>query len=308
VDSWQRAFDLAETQLGLLHVKQATAAGIPSSTVYEQARRRGWEQPQRRVLALPGMGWAWDREVAAAVLSVSPRALVSRRSAAHLLGVLEPPPRPLEIVVPWDRRPQAPAGALIWRTTTLLRSDSALARGIPATAAARTLCDLASVVSLDELVELIATAIQRRLVNLDGIGKRAAQMGRFHGAESLRGALDALRGSPTDSAAERLLLGALTTAGVPPDATLHPVHDRSGRLLAVLDMAYLCEQVDVEVNGYRFRSTPAHQLRDEERRALLQELGWLIVPVPATLVVRDIGAAVARVRSALDRQRARSGA
>ena len=65
-------------------------------------------------------------------------------------------------------------------------------------------------------------------------------------------------------------------------------------------MAYLTEKVDVEVNGFAFHATPNQQMRDDERRALLQELEWLVVPIAAAMVLRDPRGAVARVRRALE--------
>lgn len=223
--------------------RQGKAAGIARSTLYEQAERRGWDLVQPRVLAMAGMPWNWEREAAAAALSLSPRVLVSRRAAAHLWGLLDREPRPIELVVPTDRRVITPAGAMVWRSGSLLRADKAFLNGVPATTTPRTLCDLAAVVSdLDELIEIIAIAVQRRLVTLEQIRTRADGMsvtGAFSGSSQLRKALDALEGRRTDSTAERVLLGSLTVGGIPPDETLYPLRDEAGQLVAVLDMAYM---------------------------------------------------------------------
>jgi hypothetical protein len=111
---------------------------------------------------------------AAGVLSVSPRALVSRRAAAHLWGLLEHPPQPIELVVPADRSVRPPAGCTVWRTAGLLRADSARAGGIPATTVPRTLCDLAAVVGdVAALAELVAVAVQKGLVTIAAVHERA---------------------------------------------------------------------------------------------------------------------------------------
>ena len=85
---------------------------------------------------------------------------------------------------------------------------------------------------LTELIEAIAVAVQRWLVTLDEARARAERLGAFRGSARLCQALNALEGRRTDSTAERSLLKELTAAGIPPDATLYPVHDRAGRLVA----------------------------------------------------------------------------
>jgi hypothetical protein len=202
----------------------------------------------------------WEREAAAAVLSLAPRALLSRRAAGHVWGLVEKAPRPIDIVVPADRRVIVPRGCSVWRPTDLRRSDESLSKGMPTTTVARTICDLAAVeTQVDELIELIAIAVQRRLTSLDAIRACAERMGRFHGSARLRRALEELDGRPSDSVAERIFYQRLAAAGISPDRTLYPLLDATGRTVAVLDMAYLRERIDVEVNGYLFHATPGNR-------------------------------------------------
>jgi len=303
MDRWDVLSELAARQLGLLHIRQALAAGVARSTIYGQAERRGWELAQSRVLALPGMPWCWEREAGAAVLSLSPRALVARRSAAYLWGLIERTPRPIELVVPADRSVRAPSGCTVSRSTSLLRCDASMARGIPVTAVPRTLCDLASApIGFDDLVESIAVAVQKRLVTLDEVRVYAERLGPFRGSVRAREAIEALSGRRTDSAAERALLTDLTVAGIPPDETLYPLHDETGRLVAVLDMVYLRAKVDVEVNGYAFHATPRQQARDDDRRNAILELGWFVLAISAHKILKSPEQAVAQVRRVLERR------
>jgi hypothetical protein len=68
----------------------------------------------------------------------------------------------------------------------------------------------------------------------------------------------------------------LIDGGLPPDAVQYPIYQQ-GRQIAVVDMAYLDEQVAVETDGREPHSQPDQFTWDRRRRNLLQEAGWKIV-------------------------------
>ncbi len=122
---------------------------------------RGCEWLHPGVYALPGSAPTHERRVMAALLAAGERSLVARRTALWLMGVADRAPTAVELVVPWDRRRPKLAGVTAFGSTTLLRSDVILLRGLRVTSAARTVCDLAAVAGIGDLRAAIVDARQR---------------------------------------------------------------------------------------------------------------------------------------------------
>ncbi len=79
-----------------------------------------------------------------------------------------------------------------------------------------------------------------------------------------------------ESPGEARLLRRLGEWGVPRPVTQHPVHDREGRLVGRLDVAWPYVRVGLEYDGERWH-TPDRLAHDEHRHARLVAAGWWVL-------------------------------
>lgn len=276
---------MASRQCGLVSIWQAERFGVSARTLQRRAQTGGWERLQTGVYALPGVAAGYRRDAMAAVLRANGRthdendaaagALVARRSAARVLGLTQTRPYPLQMVTADVRKLPRLRKTRPQFSGSLLPVDRSLVDGVPVTSTERTLCDLAWDVGEPELIEMTATAIQRRLAVPAGILARAEAFGRLPGIGRLRGALAQLEAQGrTDSALERRIRDYLVEVGLPPFPGLYPL-TVDGRLVAWLDIAYPQHKVVVEVDGYCWHSLPSDMRNDHVRENWLKAYGWV---------------------------------
>jgi len=229
----------------------------------------------------------------AAVLACGEGAVLSHRSAAVEWGMLlEDAVDVIDVTVPHRRvRP----GIRTHRAE--LRPDDLRVRyGVPLTAPARTLLDIAPALDPRDLVRALERARIDGLLtpeDLDALARRAA--GR-RGARALRALLS---DGPafTRSEAERALLAPVRRAGLPMPRTNVRVAGHE------VDAFWPAERLVVEVDGYRFHGGRAAFERDRRRDADLQAAGHRAIRVTwEALRCRPEGV-VARLAGALARGR-----
>jgi very-short-patch-repair endonuclease len=163
------------------------------------------------------------------------------------------------------------------------------------TAAARTLVDLAAIVTLDALARATDDALRRRLVTLDDLCRQRVVRPR-----TPRGAfIDQIierRGETGigDSAWEDTVFAWIVDAGLPAPQRQYQVPLPGS--IAVLDMAYPVEKVAVEFDGFTWHGTRARFDRDRVRLSELSAAGWRMLTITSAQSQADV---VDRVRRAL---------
>lgn len=100
------------------------------------------------------------------------------------------------------------------------------------------------------------------------------------GVRRLRAALPLLRGR-TDSCRETRLRPAVIGAGLPCPQVNRPVHDDSGRYVAMPDLAYPDLRVAIEYDGDIHRTDRSTWRRDIARRRSLEAIGWWLITCTA---------------------------
>lgn len=142
---------------------QLLARGMTAREVERRVERGDLRRIWRGVYLLGPVTPIHAREQAA-VLACSPRAALSHRSAASILGLLPAPPAgtAIEISVA-GRNPGTRPGIRVHRVATLLRREVTTIDGLAVTTAARTVLDLASVSGSRQLEKAIAEAFALRL-------------------------------------------------------------------------------------------------------------------------------------------------
>ena len=179
----------------------------------------------------------------AAVLACGNDAVVSHHAAASLWSLPVPDVDAIDVSVA-GRNPGARPGLRIHVVERLDRRDVRVHEGVPLTAPARTLLDLAAIVHLPALERAVEEAQVRRLASRRELLEVVARLPHRRGRRALRRVLsEDLRPALTRSEAERRLLDLLRAAGLPPTA----VNARIDRY--EVDLLWCPQRLVVEVDG-----------------------------------------------------------
>jgi very-short-patch-repair endonuclease len=137
---------------------------------------------------------------------------------------------------------------------------------------ARTLLDLATVTSADDLARAVEEARVLRLVTDAGLRALLARHPRRAGTRAL---LHALAGEPrmTRSEAERRLLALIRRAGLPlPETNVRVLGDE-------VDVLWRRQRLVVEIDGFGVHGTRAAFERDRARDARMMAAGYRVLRV-----------------------------
>lgn len=288
---------LGTQQHGVVSLEQALASGVSRSTLQRLAAREGWRRLQRGVYLLPGADRGLRQECQGALLAAGEHAVLCRRTAAHLYGLL-PPPAVVELFLPLAERAPGLTGVRVCRTRTLNTADLAFMDGLRATTPTRTVIDLAAVLEPPELRAVLISARQRRLVDLDRLGRRSEQIGPVRGIGVVRRLLRELHPEWCDSILEERVRDLVRQAGLPPPHPKPFPVETPGRRLHV-DIAWPSRRVGIEVDGFAYHSSHAAMERDHRRANALLLAGWRILHVGWQRVESDADTFVAELRAAI---------
>jgi hypothetical protein len=236
----------------------------------------------------------------AAALAAGPDALASHLTAALLWAMPSTEREPMiEITTPRPRLARL-RGCRVHRSLHLSEADRAIVHGVPATSVARTLVDLTATCGLGWIARAMDDAVRRNRTSVPQIRECAERLGGAPGRRpSVVRLLVAERlgtATLTESGLERLVLGVVLEAGVPPPVPQHPVNVDGHRYR--LDFAWPEQRVAVEVDGFGPHSTRAAFHDDRRRDLALQRAGWRVLHVTAETPAQEI---VAATLAALER-------
>jgi hypothetical protein len=168
---------IAARQGGAFTRQQAAWAGLSASQVQRRCNAGAWVRLYPRVYRHAGSPPTRGLVLTAALLWAGAEAVLSHSTAASLWRVAETRTDAVELLVPRARAPRA-AGVVVHRVARIDRADvMTAAGGLPVTAPARTLIDLAAVVSRSELAAMLDLAIGRGLVTRRTLEGRLATLG-----------------------------------------------------------------------------------------------------------------------------------
>jgi very-short-patch-repair endonuclease len=230
----------------------------------------------------------------AAVLACGADAVLSHRDAAALWGLLSAGSGQIEVTTPrLGARPRA--GIRLHRTRSLAMEETATREGIPCTAVARTLVDLAGVEPPRRLRRAVEQSLVLRLFDLRAI---VAALERAHGRRgtgTLRRLLTEVADEPplTRSELERLFLELVRQARLPLPVVNGLVAGHE------VDFHWPAHHLIVETDG---RATHGHALAfhtDRRRDMDLELAGWHVLRVTWRQIVHEPERVVALLRSRL---------
>jgi len=253
-----------------------------------------WVPVFRGAYRLAGSECTVEQKIMAGVLAAGSGAVASHRAAATLFG-MPGVPRWVEVTVPRPRE-VAVKGIIAHRTRVLVPEDVARLKGIPVTAAVRTIVDLARVYPATKVGPMLDYALARRLVTRARLEARAT--GRGHN-DVLRELLDERPATtrPMGSEFEAHLFRALRDAGLPLPMAQYRVLMLDGSEV-FLDFAYPDVLLAIEADSYLWHASLADWQRDRARNNELSALGWSILPITYDLVVHHAAEAARQVRDA----------
>lgn len=266
--------DLAARQYGVVSRSQLLAMGIGAGAIETRVRQHYLHRLHRGVYAVGHLALVPLAREMAAVLACGRGSVVSHRSAAavwHLLPARDD--SEIDVTVPRPGRRHRP-GLRIHRSTRLSPQDARHLRGLPVTAPARTLIDLADVATARELERATHEALTRRLLNARRLRAELDQNRGRRGVTRLKQLLEA--GGPlttTRSEAEERFLSLVRAAGLPSPEVNVNIYGHE------VDFLWREQQLVVEVDGFQFHSSRDAFERDRQRDAELQGAGLRVLRV-----------------------------
>ncbi|MGA9860413.1 MAG: DUF559 domain-containing protein, partial [Solirubrobacteraceae bacterium] len=199
----------------------------------------------------------------------------------------------IDLVVPRDTRLKLP-GVHVRFSRTLTPADLRTRRGLPLTSPARTLLDLAEVVTERQLELALDRALVERTLRRAELGELLARTHSRRGTAALAALLE--REGPTTvtrSEAEERLLALIRGAQLPEPAMNVRLHGYE------VDFYWAAQKVVVEVDGFQFHSTRRRIERDHRKDATLQAAGITTIRVTWRQLRDEPYAVVARIAQAL---------
>jgi len=248
---------------------QARAAGVSADRVRGPAYRtlfRGVYLPAN----VPVTFLVW---VTAALLTTR-GAVVSHLTALRLYGFAIGPERPVHLST---------------RTSTHSRHDGITThrrlapiavrrvQGVPVTEPNRTIVDIATKVTLVELVQAAELMIHRRLTTLDQLAEYAIAR-HLDGVQRVRRVLPLLR-EGAESVMETLVRLMIVFARLPEPRCNADIHDADGRFVARGDLVYPAWRIVVEYDGWYHERSAWQRQHDTIRRELLEAAGWRVIVI-----------------------------
>ena len=159
---------IAARQLGLVTADQLHGIGFGRAGRECALKSRRLHPIRKGVYRLAGVVPTWETAVLAAALAAGPEAVASHLSAAHLWGLFDGPEiagarAAIHVTAPGQHR----LSGVRFHRGSLDSRERARHRSVPITTPARTLFDLASIVSAEQLGRCTDDALRRRLLSLE---------------------------------------------------------------------------------------------------------------------------------------------
>jgi len=186
---------LAELQYGVVARWQLTLLGYGKNAIQERIDLGLLKRLHVGVYAVGHTKLTPRGYFLAAVLAFGPRAVLSHRSAGVLWGLLNT--RQVKVDVTTHVSAQRHTRRIkAHRTRHLHPEDWTIKDGIPVTSLARTVLDLAAVLSPDRLLDVIDDAVRAELFDLHEIERAIARSPGRRGVRKLQALLADYRGAP----------------------------------------------------------------------------------------------------------------
>jgi very-short-patch-repair endonuclease len=252
---------LASRQHGVVSRPQLIELGFGRQAILRRLQSRRLVRLHPGVYAVGHWALTPASHDLAAVFACGPQALLSHRAAGARLGLLRRGGGPIDVTAPRGCKPKP--GISVHNTRLIHPDDRREVDGIPITSVARTIVDLADVLTDRPLTAVVNEAEVLRLFDLKAIEQTMERLPGRRGARRLRRVLASYTEPPgySISEAERLLLSLCEQYALPRPSrvALHGFE---------LDFYWADARLAVEVDGRAFHGTNRafHEDRRRDRR------------------------------------------
>jgi|SRR4051794_26517411 len=281
---------LAGRQHGVVARGQLLAAGL-GRRVIDRRIESGLLQPLHRgVYAVGHRALRAEAWWIAAVLAAGPGAVLSYRSAAELWGLRSGSRRRIEVTVARRRRSTA---RLELHEVELQPDEVTVEAGVPVTTPARTLLDLAVVLTEQHLERAFQEAEVRRLASPTSLDALVAPYPARRGTPAIRRIVERHRNLGTavpTSILERRFLALLDAHDLP-----RPSIDRLSEG-GELDATWRAQRLIVECDGFASHGTREAFEADRAKDRALQVAGWRVIRITWRQLVDDADMIAAQLR------------
>ena len=266
---------IANRQHGLVTLAQLERLGMDRRTSAARVRSGRLHRIHRGVFAVGHPCISREAIFLAAVLACGPGAVLSHSSSSTLWGFWEEKSSDLHVIAP-NRRGRNPHGIVAHRDGWLPPSDRTTYRGVPCTTAARTLLDLAGVLSPRSLRKALGEAEVLRLVDHPRLRSQIRRGRGRRGVARLRLLLDQTHPEArwSRSELERTFLHVCLQAGLP-QPEVNVTLEVGGRRFRP-DFLWRRERLILEADSRRFHDTDVAFVDDRRREQMLQVAGWRV--------------------------------
>jgi hypothetical protein len=263
---------LASRQYGVVSRGQLVGLGFGRQAILRRLESDRLRRLHPGVYAVGHWALTQDSRDLAAVFACGSQALLSHRAAGRRLGLLRGS-GPVEVTTTRGYKPKR--GLVIHRTRLIHPDDRTEVDGIPTTSTARTLIDLADVLTDRQLAAAVNEAEVQRLFDLEVIQavqeRLPGRTGRPRLARVLAAYSEPLGYSITE--AERLFLGLCERYGLPQPSRIHLAGYE-------LDFYWADARLAIEVDGARYHRTRRAFHEDRRRDRRLAAEGIQVARVP----------------------------
>jgi very-short-patch-repair endonuclease len=285
---------LAERQYGVISRSQLLTVGIGATGVRERLRTQRLIRLHRGVFAVGHRELRREGHWLAAVLACGPAAVLSHASAAALWSIRGSHSAFVDVTVPTRAGRVKRKGLRVHRSGRLGRDEVTVHERIPVTTVARTLLDLADVLTAQRLKRAVDEAEYLRLLDMTSLiaavqnnpGRRGAKL------------LGAAQGPPerTQSELERRFLDIVARHRLPRPRV-------NSRIAGYeVDFAWPDAGLVVETDGFAAHGTRKAFTADRLRDRRLRRAGWEVVRLTSddlayeAEIVADVDALLSRSR------------
>jgi putative AbiEi antitoxin of type IV toxin-antitoxin system/uncharacterized protein DUF559 len=283
-----QAAEVARAQWGVISLQQLRDCGVHARTADRWRAAGRLHTIHRGVFALGHSSVPIEGRLVAALLHAGPEAVLSHHTAAWWWRLLDPKPAVIDVSAPGRRG--SLDGVRVHHPRMI---EATRSRRLPVTTVPRTLLDLASLSTTDQIRRALAQADYHRLLVRDDV-VAACGPGRV-GATRLRAALD--RHEPrlamTRSELERRLLAECEAAGIPLPEVNVVIEGWT------VDAVWRRERVVVELDGRDNHSSPGQMERDRRKDLQLRAAGYVVLRYTWAQIIFEAPAVIADLRAAL---------
>jgi predicted transcriptional regulator of viral defense system len=284
----------------LVTLDQLLEVGVSSVAVRKRVERGRLHRVHCGVYAVGHPVLSRQGRFMAAVLACGSGAALSHRSAAEFWGLRGSSPASIDVTAP-NRRGRIPVGINAHRSGAVRPADLTELHGIPCTTVARTLLDLAGLISLWDLRKAVAEAEVLRLLDVSAVRVLIRRCSGRRGVARLRLCIDELDPSTrrTRSELERMFLRLCRRGGLVKPEVNVPLD--VGGLQLQPDFLWRDARLIIETDSRKYHGTGSAFELDRHREQRFYAAGWQVVRCTWRQVEHEPHELIRLLRAGLDR-------